>query len=62
MALSLAVARYEKKKSKHPVKIVPVYRHAEGCMYSNGACIPPHPCTCHKAVHVGYTLVLLTRS
>lgn len=58
MALTLAVARMEKARRSYPHTIVKVYRHEELCLYSSGTCIPVYPCTCGKAKHVGYTLVL----
>lgn len=61
VALSLVVARHEKRTRKQPHRILPVHRHAEHCLYNDGTIgTPAHACTC-KPVHVGYTLQLITR-
>lgn len=41
-----------------PHRVVPVLRHEDGCLVSDGACIPAHPCTCGRARVVGWSLQL----
>lgn len=38
-----------------PTRVLPVYRHEEGCLVSNGAFIPACPCTCGRARLVGWS-------
>jgi hypothetical protein len=57
-SIALAEARKRGKLGK-PHRVVAVYAHAATCLYSDGTCIPLHPCTCKRAKLTGYTLVLV---
>ncbi len=55
---ALAEAR-RMPRIKH--RTLPVYRHNEGCLVSDGTIIPAYPCTCNNARHAGWTLQLITK-
>lgn len=60
MALSYRVAHQEAKnrtRNGYPHRVLPVFRHQEGCFVSDGTILPPRACTC-TPTKVGYTLQL----
>lgn len=62
MALPYRVAVQEAKmftRNGYPMRVLPVFKHEEGCFVSDGTIVPPRACTC-KPKKVGYSLQVIT--
>lgn len=60
--LSKKVAQYEARmhtRNGYPNKIVPVYRHGEFCLVSDGLIVPKQECTCGARTLIGYSLQIV---